>query len=153
LKGEQPATTVEYSNLPVQIAALRRLLDEGRSGQSCIQTLPGRGYRFVDPVTLSATTNSRDGARPRLSIVVLPFSNVGKDPQQQYLADGITEDVTTDLSRIPDMTVISSTRRRCAIASMLWASTDRSSSVVAPLHRHTSASTPSPRVGAVSVRC
>jgi adenylate cyclase len=102
-----PATTVEYSNLPVQIAALRRLLDEGRPGQSCIQTLPGRGYRFVGPVTLSATTNSRDGARPRLSIVVLPFSNVGKDPQQQYLADGITEDVTTDLSRIPDMTVIS----------------------------------------------
>ncbi len=107
IKKVWPGTIVEYSNLPVQIAALRRLLDAGRPGQSCIQTLPGRGYRFVGLVTRSATTNFRDGPRPRLSIVVLPFSNVGNDPQQQYLADAITEDVTTDLSRIPDMIVIS----------------------------------------------
>jgi hypothetical protein len=32
---------------------------------------------------------------PRLSIVVLPFANLGGDPEQQYFADGITEDVTT----------------------------------------------------------
>jgi DNA-binding winged helix-turn-helix (wHTH) protein len=95
IKKVWPGTIVEYSNLPVQIAALRRLLDEGRRRRSCIQTLPGRGYRFVAPVTRSATTNFRDGARPRLSIVVLPFSNVGDDPQQQYLADAITEDVTS----------------------------------------------------------
>lgn len=44
---------------------------------------------------------------PRLSIVVLPFANLTNDPEQQYLADAITDDVTTDLSRIPDMTVIS----------------------------------------------
>jgi TolB-like protein/class 3 adenylate cyclase/Tfp pilus assembly protein PilF len=44
---------------------------------------------------------------PRLSIVVLPFANLGNDPEQQYFADGITEDLTTDLSRIPDMFVIS----------------------------------------------
>jgi len=44
---------------------------------------------------------------PRLSIVVLPFTNLSNDPEQQYLADAITDDVTTDLSRIPDMTVIS----------------------------------------------
>jgi TolB-like protein/Flp pilus assembly protein TadD len=44
---------------------------------------------------------------PRLSIVVLPFTNLSNDPDQQYFADGITEDVTTDLSRIPDMLVIS----------------------------------------------
>jgi adenylate cyclase len=37
---------------------------------------------------------------PRLSIVVLPFSNLSNDPDQQYFADGITENVTTDLSRI-----------------------------------------------------
>src|SRR5262249_2770752 len=42
---------VESSNLPVQIAALRRILDEGRAGSSCIQTVAGRGYRFVSPVT------------------------------------------------------------------------------------------------------
>jgi TolB-like protein len=46
-------------------------------------------------------------AAPRLSIVVLPFANLGNDPEQQHLADGITEDLTTDLSRIADMLVIS----------------------------------------------
>jgi TolB-like protein/Tfp pilus assembly protein PilF len=44
---------------------------------------------------------------PRLSIVVLPFANLSNDPDQQYFADGITEDVTTDLSRIVGMFVIS----------------------------------------------
>ena len=47
-----PGTTVEDSNLNVQIAALRRLLDDGRAEGSCIQTVSGRGYRFVAPVTL-----------------------------------------------------------------------------------------------------
>ena len=46
-------------------------------------------------------------AAPRLSIVVLPFVNLSNDPEQQYFADGITGDLTTDLSRIPDMLVIS----------------------------------------------
>ena len=40
---------------------------------------------------------------PRLSIVVLPFANLSTDPEQQYFADGITEDLTTDLSRIANM--------------------------------------------------
>jgi TolB-like protein len=44
---------------------------------------------------------------PRLSIVVLPFANLGNDPDQQYFADGVTEDLTLDLSRIDDMFVIS----------------------------------------------
>ncbi|MGH7211713.1 MAG: winged helix-turn-helix domain-containing tetratricopeptide repeat protein [Acetobacteraceae bacterium] len=44
---------------------------------------------------------------PRLSIVVLPFANLAGDPTQQYFADGITEDLTTDLSRLADMVVIS----------------------------------------------
>jgi adenylate cyclase len=44
---------------------------------------------------------------PRLSIVVLPFTNLSNDPDQQYFADGITEDLTTDLSRIAGSFVIS----------------------------------------------
>ena len=40
-----PATTVEDTNLNMQIAALRRIVDEGRADGSCIQTIPGRGYR------------------------------------------------------------------------------------------------------------
>jgi adenylate cyclase len=44
---------------------------------------------------------------PRLSIVVLPFTNLSHDPDQQYFADGITEDLTTELSRLENMFVIS----------------------------------------------
>lgn len=50
---------------------------------------------------------SQPAVAPRLSIVVLPFTNLGNDPKQQYFADGITEDLTTDLSRLADMVVIS----------------------------------------------
>jgi TolB-like protein/Flp pilus assembly protein TadD len=46
------------------------------------------------------------GVKPA-SIVVLPFANLSGDPEQQYFADGITGNLTTDLSRIPDMLVIS----------------------------------------------
>jgi adenylate cyclase len=43
---------------------------------------------------------------PRLSIVVLPFANQSNDPEQEYFADGITDDLTTDLSRISGSFVI-----------------------------------------------
>ncbi len=46
---------------------------------------------------------------PRLSIVVLPFSNLSSDPDQEYFADGITDDLTTDLSRISGSFVIART--------------------------------------------
>jgi adenylate cyclase len=49
---------------------------------------------------------------PRLSIVVLPFVNLSNDPEQEYFADGITDDVTTDLSRIEGSFVIA-----CSTAS------------------------------------
>ena len=45
-------------------------------------------------------------AAPRLSIVVLPFENLSGDPEQDYFADGITDDLTTDLSHIADSFVI-----------------------------------------------
>jgi TolB-like protein/DNA-binding winged helix-turn-helix (wHTH) protein/Tfp pilus assembly protein PilF len=176
-----PGTAVEDSNLNVQVAALRRILDQGRVEGSCIQTVPGRGYRFVAPVTrvecaaspasALSTGNGSDGLMaeneqahgpgllrqiggiaptsrakerqplwgavmamvigalvfvaagvagnwrslwprdalqaPRLSIVVMPFANLGNDPEQQYFVDGISEDVTTDLSRIAHTFVIS----------------------------------------------
>src|SRR5262249_42662918 len=44
---------------------------------------------------------------PRLSIVVLPFENLSGDPEQEYFADGITDDLTTDLSHLPGSFVIS----------------------------------------------
>jgi adenylate cyclase len=57
-------------------------------------------------IPILATTSQRFVA-PRLSLVVMPFANLSKDPDQEYFADAITEDLTTDLSRIPGMLVIS----------------------------------------------
>jgi TolB-like protein/Flp pilus assembly protein TadD len=68
------------------------------SAVSVVGDLPAR---TVPAVAIS------QAATPRLSIVVLPFANLSNDPEQQYLADGITGGLTTDLSRIPDMLVIS----------------------------------------------
>jgi class 3 adenylate cyclase/TolB-like protein len=59
------------------------------------------------PAVSAATTIAQSLTAPRLSIVVLPFANLNTDPDQQYSADGITENVTTDLSGIPGMLVIS----------------------------------------------
>ena len=52
-----------------------------------------------------STTPSSPSA-PRLSIVVLPFANLGGDPEQEYFVDGVTESLTTDLSRISGAFVI-----------------------------------------------
>jgi TolB-like protein/class 3 adenylate cyclase/Flp pilus assembly protein TadD len=54
---------------------------------------------------LKATANG-GGGPPRLSIVVLPFANIGGDPEQDYFVDGVTESLTTDLSRISGSFVI-----------------------------------------------
>ena len=59
------------------------------------------------PALTAATSIAQPLMAPRLSIVVLPFANLSSDPDQQYFADGITEDVTTDLSRIANSFVIS----------------------------------------------
>jgi len=76
---------------PVRVYALR---------PEAIAELPAASVPSAPPVSQLAVA-------PRLSIVVLPFTNLSNDPEQQYFADGITEDLTTDLSRIADMVVIS----------------------------------------------
>jgi class 3 adenylate cyclase/TolB-like protein len=60
------------------------------------------------PAITAATSISQPLVAPRLSIVVLPFPNLSDDRQQQYFVDGMTQDLTTDLSRIAHMVVISS---------------------------------------------
>jgi adenylate cyclase len=59
------------------------------------------------PALEKAAVPAEPAALPRLSIVVLPFANLSNDPEQQYFADGVTEDLTADLSRIADSFVIS----------------------------------------------
>jgi TolB-like protein len=100
-----PGTVIEGSNLPVQIAALRRVLDQGQADGSSIQTIASRGYRFVTPVTRA----SPDAGLPlpdKPSIAVLPFANLSGDPEQEYFADGMVEEIITALSRIRWLFVI-----------------------------------------------
>jgi adenylate cyclase len=96
---------VEDANLTMQVAALRRALDLDRTQRSCIQTIPGRGYRFSAPVTQTdeAAPQPREAGLllpGRPSIAVLPFTNLSDDPAQDYFADGMVEEIITALSRI-----------------------------------------------------
>jgi adenylate cyclase len=86
--GEQSVKNIAR---PVRVYALR---------PEAVANLPA-------PTAPSAPPISQPAVAPRLSIVVLPFADLSNNPEQQYFADGITEDLTTDLSRIPDMLVIS----------------------------------------------
>ena len=107
-----PATAVEDTNLNMQIAALRRVLDEARAEGSCIQTIPGHGYRFAVPVTrvvADATALRLSGPLPlsdKPSLAVMPFQNMSGDPEQEYFADGMVEEIITALSRIRWLFVI-----------------------------------------------
>ncbi len=116
IKTVWPGRAVEDANLNVQVSKLRQILDQNRAEGSCIQTLPGRGYCFVAPVTRLGgdaqpaspiIPEIRSSPQQRLSIVVLPFENLSRDQGEQYFADGITEDLTTNLSRFTNMLVIS----------------------------------------------
>jgi TolB-like protein/class 3 adenylate cyclase/Tfp pilus assembly protein PilF len=64
------------------------------------------GYRASSAAVAVMASVSSTAVAPRLSIIVLPFENLSHDPDQDYFADGITEDVTTDLSRIAGSFVI-----------------------------------------------
>jgi TolB-like protein len=107
-----PETTVEDSNLDVQIAALRRVLDKSQTEGSCIQTIRGRGYRFTAPVTrVPADAAMVEGSKrlplpEKPSLAVMPFQNMSGDPEQEYFADGIVEEIITALSRIRWLFVI-----------------------------------------------
>ncbi len=59
-----------------------------------------------EPAATVVAVPDKLATAPRLSIVVLPFENLSGDPEQEYFADGITDDLTTDLSHLPDSFVI-----------------------------------------------
>ncbi|MEH6755491.1 MAG: winged helix-turn-helix domain-containing protein [Alphaproteobacteria bacterium] len=93
-----PDMVVGDNNLNVQVAKLRKLL-----GPEAIVTVPRRGLRFA----LDLVTATQRLALPdRPSVVVLPFSNFGGDPELAWMADGFVEDITTELSRFKDLFVV-----------------------------------------------
>src|SRR5215467_1158664 len=103
-----PDVTVEEGSLRVQIAALRKALGDGKGGARYITTLAGRGYCFVAPISRVRDRGSERAAatKPALalpdkpSIAVLAFQNMSGDPEQEYFADGMVEEIITALSRI-----------------------------------------------------
>ena len=54
-----------------------------------------------------ASSSANNDARPKISICVLPFSNMSGDPEQEYFSDGVTEDIITDLSKVAALSVVS----------------------------------------------
>jgi TolB-like protein len=96
-----PGSIVEEGNLTVQIAALRKALGQTPEGQEWIVTVPRVGYRLVRPGAAMKETEA-----PFPVLAVLPFSNLGGDPEQDYFADGVVDDVITALSRFRSFSVI-----------------------------------------------
>jgi TolB-like protein len=108
-----PGVVVEENNIQVHVSALRKAFDGGKSSQTHLVNVPGRGYRLVGLKSLhSAPDGGPDrslGPAPsdRPSIAVLPFQNMSGDPEQEYFADGMVEEIITGLSRIKWLSVIS----------------------------------------------
>jgi TolB-like protein/cytochrome c-type biogenesis protein CcmH/NrfG len=107
---------VSDSALTTRLNAARKAVNDSGAEQRVIRTVHRKGVRFIGEVTDHSEPEARaevaqaalePPVAPRLSIVVLPFVNLSNDPEQQYFADGVTGDLTTDLSRILDMLVIS----------------------------------------------
>jgi TolB-like protein len=107
-----PNTNVEESNLTVQIAALRRRLRVSPDGEEWIATFPRVGYRFAGSLTIQEREAPIVAAGSALeadpSIAVLPFANMSLDPEQAHFADGLVDDLITDLSKVPGLLVIAS---------------------------------------------
>jgi DNA-binding winged helix-turn-helix (wHTH) protein len=105
---------VADNNLTVQMAALRRVLADAAKAETWIETLPRRGYRYVGPAVAINVPDPSGAARtvspPTLpkkpSIAVLPFTNLSGDPQQEYFAEGMVDDIITGLARIKWLFVI-----------------------------------------------
>ena len=100
---------VSDSALTSRINSARRAIDDSGDDQRLIRTLRGKGFRFVGAVEekqQTARVNLPLSLPDKPSIAVLAFTNLSDDPAQEYFADGIVEDIITELSRYPDLFVV-----------------------------------------------
>jgi TolB-like protein len=99
---------VSESTLTSRINAARKVIGDSGEAQRFIRTSARRGIRFVGDVAESDQTESSPHTPSnRPSIAVLPFNNLSGDPEQEYFADGMVEEIITGLSRIKWLFVIS----------------------------------------------
>ena len=108
---------VSESNLTTRINAARKVIGDSGEEQRLIRTVARKGFRFVGIVT-SAAANVSDAPASDVatlmplplpekpSIAVLPFQNMTGDPEQEYFADGMVEEIITALSRFRQLFVI-----------------------------------------------
>ena len=115
-----PDAFVEDANLSVNIANLRKVLDEGDAKRQCIETVPKRGYRFVarvsavvqngheKPEAARLVEEQTDGERNEVlnSVAVLPFVNEGCGSAGDYLSAGLMESISNSLSRSRELRVM-----------------------------------------------
>lgn len=87
---------------------LRHALGDDPRRPRFIETVRGRGYRFLGGVEAVRPVKERDShtSVEKPSIAVLPFANLSGDPEQEYFSDGITEEITTELSRFRSLFII-----------------------------------------------
>ena len=97
--------------LTTRLNVARSAIGDSGDEQRLIKTLPRKGFRFVgqvreaqNPTGAEVADNPVEQAKPALtlpnkpSIAVLPFANLSSDPEQEYFADGVVEDITMALS-------------------------------------------------------
>jgi TolB-like protein/tetratricopeptide (TPR) repeat protein len=93
-----PDTTVGYEHgLNTAMNKLRELLGDSAQSPRFIETLPRRGYRFIAPVEKPSAPPS---ATKKLMLAVLPFENLSGNPDQEYFADGLTEELISQLGQL-----------------------------------------------------
>jgi TolB-like protein len=110
---------VSEAALTTRLNAARGAIGDSGEEQRLIKTLPRKGFRFVGSVLETRASDAaaiaekpREAQKPELplpdkpSIAVLPFTNLSSDPQQDYFADGMVEDIITGLSRSRSLFVI-----------------------------------------------
>jgi TolB-like protein/Flp pilus assembly protein TadD len=90
------------------IAALRRAFDDDARNPRIIETISKRGYRLIAPVSAPATVAAVPPPESPVtdSIVVLPFANMSSDPENEYFADGITEEIIDALAQVQGLRVV-----------------------------------------------
>jgi TolB-like protein len=111
--------SVSDAALTTRLNVARSAIGDSGDEQRLIKTLPRKGFRFVGqvreaqgPAGATVTGNLEEEPKPALplpdkpSIAVLPFSNLSSDPEQEYFADGMVEDIITGLSRSRSLFVI-----------------------------------------------
>lgn len=100
---------VSESTLASHINAVRKAIGDSGEQQRLLKTLARRGFRFAGEVTLvqfqELSVQREEAPAPHSlpdnpSIAVLPFLNLSGDPEQDYFADGVVEDIISGLSRL-----------------------------------------------------